>query len=97
MTSGSGSAVGRYTSGHLSDHYGRFNSMALTLIISFIATFALWLPVGHDIVLFYIMAPVFGFGSGSIISLAPVCVGQLCKADEFGQWFGTSYSVVSFA
>ncbi len=71
--------------------------MALTLIISFIATFALWLPVGHDIVLFYIMAPVFGFGSGSIISLAPVCVGQLCKADEFGQWFGTSYSVVSFA
>ena len=92
-----GSAVGRYTSGHLSDHYGRFNSMALTLIISSIATLALWLPINRNVVLFYIMAPVFGFGSGSIISLAPVCVGQLCRADEFGQWFGTSYSVVSFA
>ena len=71
--------------------------MALTLIISFIVTLALWLPIDYNVVLFFIMAPIFGFSSGSIISLAPVCVRQLCSADEFGKRFGTSYSVVSFA
>lgn len=71
--------------------------MILTLTWSLIVTFALWLPIGNRIVLFYIFAPLFGFGSGSIISMAPVCIGQLCKADEYGQFYGTSYSVVAFA
>lgn len=71
--------------------------MITTLVWSLIVTFALWLPVGNHIILFYFFAPLFGFGSGSIISMAPVCVGQLCKADEYGQFYGTSYSVVAFA
>lgn len=29
--------------------------------------------------------------------MAPVCIGQLCKADEYGGFYGTSYSVVAFA
>jgi MFS family permease len=93
----SGSAFGRSFSGYISDRYGRFNTMIMTLAWSLIVTFALWLPVGHHIVLFYIFAPLFGFGSGSIISMAPVCVGQLCQADEYGQFYGTSYCLVSFA
>ncbi|KAG0645675.1 putative transporter MCH4 [Hyphodiscus hymeniophilus] len=92
-----GSALGRSFSGYMSDRYGRFNTMILTLIWSLIIAFAIWLPVRTHIVLFYIFAPLFGFGSGSIISMAPVCIGQLCKADEYGQFYGTSYSVVSFA
>jgi hypothetical protein len=71
--------------------------MILTLTWSLIVTFALWLPVGKNVVLLYVFAPAFGFGSGSIISMAPVCVGQLCKADEYGQFYGTSYSAVAFA
>jgi hypothetical protein len=71
--------------------------MLLTLIWSIVITFALWMPVGNHVILFYIFAPLFGFGSGSIISMAPVCIGQLCKADEYGQFYGTSYSVVAFA
>lgn len=31
------------------------------------------------------------------MSLTPVCVGQICKTEEFGRWFGTCYSLVSFA
>ncbi|TVY36773.1 Riboflavin transporter [Lachnellula subtilissima] len=92
-----GSAFGRSFSGYFSDRYGRFNTMILTLTLSLVVTFALWLPVGNHVVLFYIFAPLFGFGSGSIISMAPVCIGQLCKADEYGQFYGTSYSVVAFA
>jgi hypothetical protein len=29
--------------------------------------------------------------------MAPVCIGQLCKADQYGQYYGTSYSIVAFA
>ena len=71
--------------------------MILTLTWSLVVTFALWFPVGKHIILLYIFAPLFGFGSGSIISMAPVCIGQLCEADEYGQWYGTSYSLVAFA
>ncbi|CZR56066.1 related to monocarboxylate transporter [Phialocephala subalpina] len=92
-----GSALGRSLSGWISDHLGRFNTMLLTLIWSMIVTFALWLPMSNNVVLFYIFAPLFGFGSGSIISMAPVCIGQLCEADEYGQHYGTSYSAVAFA
>lgn len=93
----SGSALGRVFSGYVSDRIGRFNTMLLTLITSLVVTLALWLPIGDNLVLFYIFAPLFGFGSGSIISMAPVCLGQLCQADEYGQYYGTSYSVVAFA
>ncbi|EER24844.1 Major Facilitator Superfamily protein [Coccidioides posadasii C735 delta SOWgp] len=92
-----GSAIGRFTAGFIADSYGRYNSMLLSILISVFATLALWLPVGHNVALFYVMVPVFGFGSGSVVSLAPVCIGQLCKASEYGQWFGTSYSMVALA
>lgn len=71
--------------------------MVATLLFSIVVTFALWMPVGSNVYLFYAFAPLFGFGSGSIISMAPVCVGQLCKADQYGQYYGTSYSLVAFA
>ncbi|KFY74210.1 hypothetical protein V499_05747 [Pseudogymnoascus sp. VKM F-103] len=92
-----GSGLGRYTAGLVADYYGRFNCMALFVLISIFATFALWLPVGHNVALFYVMVSIFGFGSGSVISLAPVCIGDLCKVSEYGQWYGTSYSAVAFA
>ncbi len=97
LIKGSGSAFGRSFSGYISDRYGRFNTVIVTLAWSMVVTFALWLPVGIHIVPFYIFAPLFGFGSGSIISMAPVCLGQLCQADQYGQFYGTSYSVVAFA
>ena len=71
--------------------------MLLTLIWTLVVTLGLWLPIGDNLVVFYVFAPLFGFGSGSIISMAPVCLGQLCRADEYGQYYGTSYSVVAFA
>lgn len=71
--------------------------MITTLIFSIVVTLALWLPVGNNVILFYFFAPLYGFGSGSIISMAPVCMGQLCKVDQYGQYYGTSYSLVAFA
>lgn len=43
-----------------------------------------------------IFAVIFGFGSGSNISLVPVCVGQLCGTEVFGRWYAGLYTVVSF-
>ncbi|KAH8594684.1 major facilitator superfamily protein [Bisporella sp. PMI_857] len=91
-----GSAFGRSFSGWFSDRYGRFNTMILTLNFSLISMFLIWLPFGNHVVALYIFAPLFGFGSGSIISMAPVCIGQLCQVDEYGQYYGTSYSMVAF-
>lgn len=72
--------------------------MTVSILISLIATLALWLPVNsHSLALFYVMVPIFGFGSGSVMSLAPVCIGELAKVSEYGQRYGTSYSVVGIA
>jgi len=95
-----GSALGRFSSGYFSDRYGRFNVATLTLIWSLVVAFALWLPIGNvanNTVLLYFFAALFGFGSGSIISLAPVCLGQLTDAEHYGMYYGTSYAAVSFA
>lgn len=44
----------------------------------------------------YIFAIMFGIGSGSVLSLEPSCIGQLCRPEQYGQYFGTSYVFVSF-
>lgn len=71
--------------------------MTVSILISIFATLALWLPANNNIAIFYTMVPIFGFGSGSVMSLAPVCIGELCKVSEYGQRYGTSYSVVGLA
>ncbi|KAG9545158.1 hypothetical protein KCU79_g16629, partial [Aureobasidium melanogenum] len=40
-------------------------------------------------------AVLFGFGSGSNISLTPVCVGQLCETESYGRYYSTCYTIVS--
>ena len=66
--------------------------IAMTMVLIFL----LWYPFGKYIGALYPFACLFGFGTGSIISLAPVCVGQICRTEEFGRWFGTCYFFVSF-
>jgi MFS family permease len=44
-----------------------------------------------------VYAVLFGFASGSNISLTPVCVGQLCSTNVYGRYYATCYTVVSFS
>ncbi|KAK3063005.1 hypothetical protein LTS18_002951 [Coniosporium uncinatum] len=46
--------------------------------------------------LIIVYALLFGFASGSNISLTPVCVGQLCATQEYGRYYATCYTVVAF-
>lgn len=102
-----GSCFGRYLPGLVADKIGRFNAMIIALSLCGITTLAFWLPasllpitngVAHPAVkpLTIVYSLLFGFASGSNISLTPVCVGQLCGTDEYGRYYATCYTLVSF-
>lgn len=56
----------------------------------------MWYPFGQYLGVLYPFCAILGFGTGTILSLTPVCLGQMCETDKFGVWFGTCYSVASF-
>jgi MFS family permease len=91
-----GSCFGRYFPGLLADTIGRFNAMVLTTLLCLVATLGFWLPADNSVALIVVFALLFGFASGSGISLTPVCVGQLCKVENYGRYYATCYTLVSF-
>ncbi|KAF2221611.1 major facilitator superfamily domain-containing protein [Elsinoe ampelina] len=103
-----GSVLGRWLPGLIADKLGRYNTMLLALLICALSSLGLWLPAtvltGQGVTdpaliqgLTITFAAVMGFGSGSNLSLTPVCVGQLCETNEYGRYYASCYTVVSFA
>lgn len=92
-----GSCFGRYLPGLVADKIGRFNAIILTTILCLVSSLAIWLPAGGSVAMIIVFAVIFGFASGSGISLTPVCVSQLCKVENYGRYYATCYSVVSLA
>ncbi|KAG7195813.1 uncharacterized protein KQ657_002198 [Scheffersomyces spartinae] len=86
----------RFFSGILADKYGRFNMMIASGTLSTIAIFALWLPLKQSFSILTAFAVVFGISSSAVISLIPVCAGQICSADRFGKVYGTLYFFLAF-
>lgn len=91
-----GSCLGRYLPGLVADRLGYFNAMVCTIFLCFVSVLALWLPAGGSIPLIVVFALVFGFASGTGISLTPVCVGKLCRIENYGRYYATCYTLVSF-
>ncbi|KAK0387920.1 hypothetical protein NLU13_4165 [Sarocladium strictum] len=91
------SVVGRALPGWYADVIGPINVCIGSVILSFVACFCVWLPSGHTTAGVVIFAILFGFSSGTSIAVAPVCVGQLCKTQEYGRYYATTYTLVSFA
>jgi MFS family permease len=91
-----GSCFGRYLPGLVADRVGRFNTMIITVLLCLVSTLALWLPAATSVPLMVLYSLVFGFASGSSISLTPVCVGQLCRVENYGRYYATCYTLVSF-
>lgn len=102
-----GSCLGRWAPGYVADKLGRFNSMVTALVVCAACTITIWLPAAmldpsspanittiKALTITY--SVIFGFASGSNISLVPVCIGQLCDTHEYGRYYATSYTVVSF-
>ena len=97
-----GSFFGRWLPGFLADKTGRFNTMIGSMVLCLIFLLGVWLPgslpgsrATGSVPLAAIFALGFGFASGSNISLTPVCIGQLCKTEEYGRYYATCYTIVS--
>ena len=98
-----GSVLGRWLPNYVADKFGRFNVMFITTLSCVIFILGLWLPSGDsanpektkNMVIAF--AVLYGFGSGSGIALTPVCVGQICRTEDYGKRYGTCYSLASFA
>ncbi|KAJ5436111.1 Major facilitator superfamily domain general substrate transporter [Penicillium cf. griseofulvum] len=91
-----GSFFGRWLPGFFADFLGRFNTLIATVALCLLCNACLWLPAGDSLPLLIVYAVLFGFSSGSNISLTPVCVGQLCKTENYGRYYATAYTIVSF-
>ena len=90
-----GSFFGRLLAGWISDRIGRFNTLIITITLCVITNLALWLPAGGSKSLLIVYSLLFGFASGSNLSLLPVCVGQLCKTENYGRAYGTCWMIGS--
>ncbi|CCH57926.1 hypothetical protein TBLA_0A01270 [Henningerozyma blattae CBS 6284] len=91
------SIPGRWLPGYISDLYGRFNMAILTMSCLTILMFVGWVPFGTNLTNLYVISAFFGFCSGSVYSLLPVCCGQISKIEEFGKRYSSMYFVVAFA
>ncbi|KAG9258651.1 putative MFS monocarboxylate transporter [Emericellopsis atlantica] len=92
-----GSVVGRGLPGWYADIIGPFNTCISSVVLSLFACLVIWLPFGHTTPGIVMFALLFGFASGTGIAIAPVCIGRLCKTQEYGRYYATTYTVVSFA
>jgi MFS family permease len=92
------SCLGRLLPGYISDKIGRFNTLLISTIFTLAFMLILWLPYGDkSLPALYVFAAIFGFGTGSWMALVPACIGQLCRAEEFGRYYGTLYFIASLA
>lgn len=72
--------------GWVSDHIGRYNTMAITFFLEAIAIFALVQVIGHP-VLFVVLSGFVFFAWGNIYSLFPAAIGDL---------FGPKYATTNY-
>ncbi|KAF9884042.1 hypothetical protein FE257_002380 [Aspergillus nanangensis] len=91
-----GSFFGRGIPGFIADYVGRFNTLIATVALCLVCNACLWLPAGNSVPVMIVYCALFGFSSGSNISLTPVCISQLCKIENYGRYYATAYTVVSF-
>jgi len=91
-----GSVVGRVFAGIVADMMGRVNTLILSIGLCVVTCLALWLPASDSKAMIIVFSVTFGFVSGSNLSLSPVCIGQMCKTENYGKYFATCWMAVSF-
>ncbi|KAJ2885332.1 hypothetical protein H4R27_001460 [Coemansia aciculifera] len=71
-----GSIAGRILVGLLADRIGPLNTLFISLLVSSLAILAIWLPF-KSLSALIAAALLFGFASGSVVSLVPVVTANL--------------------
>lgn len=83
--------LGRYVPAYFADRWlGRFNVAIMTISMAALCNFILWLPFGGHIGLLWAYVCLYGFATGSILSLNPVCIGQISSTQDFGKRYSTA-------
>lgn len=84
--------LGRYIPGYFADKFiGRFNVEIITISMAALFNFVMWLPFGGNTKVLWAYVCLWGFSTGSILSLTPVCIGQISKTTDFGKRYATVY------
>ena len=92
-----GSIFGRIFPGWAADKLGRYNIQIFMCTVSFILNLALWLPARGNVPII-IFAVLYGFASGTFVSLAPAIIAQITSdMRQIGTRTGTMFGLVSFA
>lgn len=92
-----GSVLGRAIPGYIADRFGGFNVTIATSAVTGVLCLALWIPGGTSKAGLTTFAVLFGFWSGSTISLTPVCIAAVSETKDYGKRYGTAYSIASIA
>ncbi|CDK24950.1 unnamed protein product [Kuraishia capsulata CBS 1993] len=88
--------AGRYVPGLLADRYGVFNVMSLMLIGVFLSDIVLWYGIGRTVNSLYAYTVFYGFFSGSVLSISPVCCSAISPTRDFGKRYATMYLLAGF-
>lgn len=91
-----GSLFGRWLPGYAADRVGHFNTQILAVLLCCISISVMWKLAAGSVAILVTTAVVFGFASGSNISLTPVCLAQVCEIERFGRFYAAAYTVSSF-
>ncbi|KAF9872747.1 hypothetical protein CkaCkLH20_09610 [Colletotrichum karsti] len=92
-----GAIPGRAFPGYVADRFGPFNVMCVTSFVCATFIFALWMTAQGVEAPTTAFAVLFGFWSGAAISLTPVCIGRVCKTEDYGKRSGTAFCIASIA
>ncbi|KAL4903513.1 hypothetical protein BDW74DRAFT_179929 [Aspergillus multicolor] len=90
------SIFGRIIPGWLGDRIGRFNIAILTTALSSIFALALWIPADTP-TLTIVFAALFGFTSGTFVSITPALIQQLSSVHNVGIRIGACFGIMSLA
>ncbi|KAK9315610.1 major facilitator superfamily domain-containing protein [Lipomyces starkeyi] len=90
------SVVSRIVTGHIADHAGRYNVNTIGISIAGILTLAMWIP-STKLAPLIVYSVIFGFASGTVVSLGPACCAQISQVSDIGTRVGTLFAVGSIA
>ena len=90
-----GAIPGRVLPGYLADRLGTFNTMCVTAMVCTVVVLALWMKAEGGEAATTAFAVLYGFWSGAAISLTPVCIGEVCRVEDYGKRTGTAFFIAS--
>ncbi|KAI8667227.1 hypothetical protein LRP88_01025 [Fusarium phalaenopsidis] len=95
---GSTSTFGRIIPGLIGDRIGHFNVLLISMAFTILFMGVMFVPFGTTSApVLYTWSGLWGFGSGSFLSITPVCMGKTCETKDYGRYYGTMNCVISFA